>query len=93
MSLVSKVFNPSEGDQGVRDMFPTKKVQSLVGSKIQVEMKGSPRYVLEGILNSVDEYLNLHLLETVELIGGEKTRSLGSVILRGNNIILISPVE
>ena len=37
--------------------------------------------------------LNLHLLETVELIGGEKTRSLGSVILRGNNIILISPVE
>jgi small nuclear ribonucleoprotein (snRNP)-like protein len=69
-------------------MFPTKKVQSLVGSKIQVEMKGSPRYVLEGTLNSVDEYLNLHLLETVELIGGEKTRSLGSVILRGNNIIL-----
>jgi small nuclear ribonucleoprotein (snRNP)-like protein len=29
----------------------------------------------------------------VELVGGEKTRSLGSVILRGNNIILISPVE
>ncbi|HNQ53828.1 MAG: putative snRNP Sm-like protein [Euryarchaeota archaeon ADurb.Bin190] len=74
-------------------MFPTKKVQSMVGSKIQVEMKGSPRYVLEGMLSSVDEYLNLHLLETVELVGGEKTRSLGSVILRGNNIILISPVE
>lgn len=56
-------------------MFPTKKVQSLVGSKIQVEMKGSPRYVLEGVLNSVDEYLNLHLLETVELIGGEIGRA------------------
>jgi small nuclear ribonucleoprotein (snRNP)-like protein len=74
-------------------VFPTKKVQQLIGTKIQVEMKGSPRYVLEGILNSVDEYLNLHLLETMELVGGEKTRSLGSVILRGNNIILISPVE
>ena len=74
-------------------MFPTKKVQSMVGSKIQVEMKGSPRYVLEGMLSSVDEYLNLHLLETVELVGGQKTRSLGSVILRGHNIILISPVE
>jgi len=56
-------------------------------------MKGSPRHVLEGILNSVDEYLNLHLLETVELVDGERTRSLGSVILRGNNIILITPVE
>jgi len=74
-------------------VFPTKKVQQLIGTKIQVEMKGSPRYVLEGILNSVDEYLNLHLLETVELVGWEKTRSLGSVILRGNNIILIRPVE
>lgn len=74
-------------------MFPSKKVQTLIGTKIQVEMKGSPRHVLEGVLNSVDEYLNLHLLETVEIINGEKTRSLGSVILRGNNIILISPAE
>ncbi|HOK58798.1 LSM domain-containing protein [Methanothrix sp.] len=74
-------------------MYPNKKVQSLIGTKIQVEMKGSQRHVLEGILNSVDEYLNLHLLETVEIVNGERTRSLGSVILRGNNIILISPVE
>lgn len=56
-------------------------------------MKGAKGYVLEGVLNSVDDYLNLHLLDTVEIVGGEKTRSLGSVILRGNNIILINPVE
>ena len=74
-------------------MFPNKKVQTLIGTKIQVEMKGSQRHILEGVLNSVDEYLNLHLKETVEIVHGEKTRSLGSVILRGNNIILISPVE
>jgi small nuclear ribonucleoprotein (snRNP)-like protein len=74
-------------------VFPSKKVQTLIGTKIQVEMKGSPRHILEGVLTSVDEYLNLHLLETVEIVNGEKTRSLGSVILRGNNIILISPAE
>ena len=74
-------------------VFPTKKVQTLIGSKIKVEMKGSERHVLEGTLNSVDDYLNLHLLETVEIVNGERARSLGSVILRGNNIILISPVE
>jgi len=73
-------------------VFPTKKVQTL-RSKIKVEMKGSERHVLEGTLNSVDDYLNLHLLETVEIVNGERARSLGSVILRGNNIILISPVE
>lgn len=74
-------------------MFPSKKVQTLIKSRIQVEMKGAKGYVLEGVLNSVDDYLNLHLLDTVEIVGGEKTRSLGSVILRGNNIILINPVE
>ena len=74
-------------------MFPSKKVQTLIGSKIRVEMKGSEQHVLEGTLNSVDDYLNLHLLETVEIVHGERARSLGSVILRGNNIILISPVE
>ncbi|MEA2045011.1 MAG: LSM domain-containing protein [Euryarchaeota archaeon] len=74
-------------------MFPTKKVQSLIGSKIQVEMKGPLRHVLEGTLNSVDDYLNIHLQETVEVVNGKRMRSLGSVVLRGNNIIMIRPVE
>ena len=73
-------------------MFPTKKVQSMIGSRVQVEMKGDV-HILEGELESVDDYLNLHLLDTVEIAGGERIRSLGSVVLRGNNIILIVPVE
>ncbi len=73
-------------------MFPTKKVQSMIGSRVQVEMKGDV-HILEGELESVDDYLNLHLLDTVEIANGERIRSLGSVVLRGNNIILIIPVE
>ncbi|MEA1869868.1 MAG: LSM domain-containing protein [Euryarchaeota archaeon] len=73
-------------------MFPTKKVQSMIGSRVQVEMKGDV-HILEGELESVDDYLNLHLLDTVEIADGERLRSLGSVVLRGNNIILIIPVE
>ncbi len=73
-------------------MFPTKKVQSMIGSKIRVEMKGD-NHLLEGVLESVDDYLNLHLLDTVEIADGERLRSLGSVVLRGNNIVLIVPVE
>ncbi|MEA1895388.1 MAG: LSM domain-containing protein [Euryarchaeota archaeon] len=73
-------------------MFPTKKVQSMIGSRVQVEMKGDV-HLLEGELESVDDYLNLHLLDTVEIADGERLRSLGSVVLRGNNIILIIPVE
>ncbi|CAG0968242.1 MAG: Sm protein [Candidatus Methanoperedens nitroreducens] len=73
-------------------MFPTKKVQTLIGTIIQVEMKGD-KHTLEGKLESADEYLNLHLNDTYEIVEGVKSRSLGSVILRGNNIIMLSPVE
>lgn len=73
-------------------MFPTKKVQTLIGSVVQVEMKGD-KHTLEGKLESADEYLNLHLKDTFEIVDGVKSRSLGSVILRGNNIILLSPIE
>jgi len=73
-------------------LFPNKKVQKMIGSKVQVEMKGDI-HVLEGTLTSVDDYLNLHLIDTVEIANGERLRSLGSVVLRGNNIILIIPVE
>ena len=73
-------------------MFPTKKVQTLIGSVVQVEMKGD-KHTLEGKLESADEYLNLHLKDTYEIADGVKSRSLGSVILRGNNIIMLSPIE
>ena len=73
-------------------MFPTKKVQTLIGSVVQVEMKGD-KHTLEGKLESADEYLNLHLNETYEIVDGIKSRSLGSVILRGNNIIMLSPIK
>ena len=64
----------------------------MIGSKVQVEMKGD-QHILEGTLQSADDYLNLHLVDTTELADGERLRSLGSVVLRGNNIILIVPLE
>lgn len=73
-------------------MFPNKKVQTLIGTRIQVEMKGN-KNILEGRLESVDDNMNLHLIDTFELADGVKLRSLGSVVLRGNNIILLRPIE
>jgi small nuclear ribonucleoprotein (snRNP)-like protein len=53
-------------------------------------MKGD-KHTLEGRLESADEYLNLYLMDTYELADGVKSRSLGSVVLRGNNIIMLCP--
>ncbi len=72
-------------------MFPTKKVQTLICSDVEDEMKGD-KQTLEGKRESAGEYMNLHLVETYEIADGVKSRSLGSVILRGNNIIMLSPV-
>lgn len=73
-------------------MLPSKKVQSWVNKKIQVEMKRG-KYVLEGVLRSVDDYMNLHLEDTMEILDEERTRKLGSVVLRGNNIVFICPAK
>jgi small nuclear ribonucleoprotein (snRNP)-like protein len=73
-------------------LFPTKKVQTMIGQNVQVEMKGG-QHILEGTLMSADEYLNMHLSNTVEIVDGQRAKSLGSVVLRGNNIIIINPVE
>jgi len=72
-------------------VFPNKKIQSLVGARIQVEMKGE-NTILEGILSGADEYLNMHLVDSVEVEDGRKIKSLGSVILRGNNVVLVNPL-
>ncbi|MCZ7357624.1 MAG: LSM domain-containing protein [Candidatus Methanoperedens sp.] len=72
-------------------MFPNKKVQTLIGKRVQVEMKGD-KHTLEGKLESADDNLNLHLVDTFEIADGAKSRSLGSVVLRGNNIILLCPI-
>jgi small nuclear ribonucleoprotein (snRNP)-like protein len=72
-------------------VLPIKKVFSLVDSHITVEIKDEDTK-FQGRLISVDEYLNIHLDETIELIGNERGRSLGTVVIRGNNILTISPV-
>jgi small nuclear ribonucleoprotein (snRNP)-like protein len=72
-------------------VLPIKKVFSLVDSRIIVEIKDEERK-FQGRLMAVDEYLNIHLEETVELVGNERGRNLGTVVIRGNNILTISPV-
>ena len=46
--------------------------------------------ILEGKLAGFDEYMNM-ILEDTEETKDEQVRRLGSVILRGNNIVTIVP--
>lgn len=72
-------------------VLPIKKVNSLVDSVISVEIKDEGRK-FEGRLIAVDEYLNLHLEDATEITDSSR-RNLGTVVIRGNNILSISPVN
>lgn len=64
----------------------------MIGKMIRVEMKGEESDLV-GRLESVDDYMNLHLSNAVEYRDNEKVRNLGHIVLRGNNVILIQPYE
>ncbi len=73
-------------------MLPNQMVRSLIGKVIKVEMKGEENELV-GKLESVDDYMNIHISNAVEYRNNEKIRNLGTLVLRGNNVILIQPYE
>lgn len=85
------IFRPKSGQMVNGIVLPIKKVFALVDSKITVEIKDEGRK-LQGRLVAVDEYLNIHMDETIEFVDNERGRSLGTVVIRGNNILTIAPV-
>lgn len=45
---------------------------------------------LEGKLTGVDEFMNMALEDTTEAAPGAEARRLGTVVLRGNNVVSIA---
>lgn len=45
---------------------------------------------LEGVLRGFDEYMNM-VLDEAEERGEDQNRRLGTVVLRGNNLVTITP--
>jgi len=57
--------------------------------KVIVELKNGCQFI--GILEAFDIHINTVLDDTEERKNGEVTRKLGTVFIRGDTIILISP--
>jgi small nuclear ribonucleoprotein (snRNP)-like protein len=85
------ILHPKLGQMVNGIVLPIKKVFGLVDSKISVEIKDEEKK-LQGRLVAVDEYLNIHMEETIEFVNNQRGRSLGTVVIRGNNILTIAPL-
>ncbi|MGC8561905.1 MAG: LSM domain-containing protein [Thermoplasmata archaeon] len=66
---------------------PMAVMQSLMQKPISLLLKDNT--VLEGILESYDDYMNIVITNTEEITETNK-RKLGTVILRGSNVVRIS---
>lgn len=65
-----------------------KVLSEYLNSSVLVKLKGGK--LIKGTLKSYDQHLNLILTDAEEL-DEEGTRSLGTVLVRGDNVVMISP--
>lgn len=63
-------------------------LQDLLQQKVLVRLKWGQEYT--GTLQSIDNYMNLQLLNTEEFVDGKSTGALGEVLIRCNNVLWIS---
>ena len=70
-------------------MKPLNVLNQAVGSNVMVVLKGGREY--RGILDGYDPHMNLVLRNAEERLDGQPTRGLSVVIVRGDNVIYISP--
>jgi small nuclear ribonucleoprotein len=69
---------------------PQNLLEKCVNMQVGVILKDGRS--MEGMLTGFDEYLNM-VLEGTEEENKENKRRLGTVVLRGNNVVSISPKE
>ena len=67
----------------------TEILEQNIGKIVLVRLRG--RKSLRGRLKGFDQHLNLVLEETDDTSDIENTKKLGLIIVRGDNVVLISP--
>ncbi|AWR94432.1 LSM domain-containing protein [Acidianus brierleyi] len=62
-----------------------------LGSLVLVKLKGSKE--VRGTLKSYDQHMNLVLSDSEEIQSDGSGKKIGTIVIRGDNVILISPIQ
>ncbi|AWS00605.1 LSM domain-containing protein [Metallosphaera hakonensis] len=62
-----------------------------VGSLVLVKLKGNKE--VRGLLKSYDQHMNLVLSDSEEIQNDGGGKKMGTIVIRGDNVILISPIQ
>lgn len=68
---------------------PLSVLQGAINKNVIVELKGRREY--RGVLDGYDPHMNVVLKNVEEFFEGSMVRKLSTVIVRGDNVIYISP--
>jgi small nuclear ribonucleoprotein len=66
-----------------------KALETSLGKVVLIKLKGGK--VIRGSLQGFDQHMNLSLEKAEDISADGKSASLGTLIVRGDNIIMISP--
>lgn len=69
--------------------MPMKMLEEHLNRKVALLLKDNR--TLQGVLSGYDEYMNM-VLENVEESSESLNRKLGTVIIRGSNVVRIVPI-
>jgi small nuclear ribonucleoprotein len=88
--VLQKLNKQSENVTGmVNALKPLSVLAQAMESQVMVELKGNRGY--RGVLDGYDPHMNLVLKNAEELVNNEVVRKLEVAIVRGDNVIYISP--
>lgn len=68
---------------------PLDTLNDALNTSVIVRLKGAREF--RGVLQGYDVHMNLVLDEAEELKDGEVVRKIGGVVIRGDNVVYVSP--
>jgi len=89
IDLYSVVCASSQSSHNLSVDMAIKALDESVGKVVLIKLKGGK--VIRGKLQGFDQHMNLALDNSEELIEDGKTNDLGTIIVRGDNVVIISP--
>lgn len=73
----------------VPEDMATKLLEESIGKMVLVKLKGGKS--IRGRLQGFDQHLNLLLEEAEDVSVADKVQKLGTIMVRGDNVVIISP--
>ena len=64
-------------------------LERSVGKTVLIKLRGGK--TLRGTLEGFDQHVNLYMKDSAEVTDPLKTIEIGDIVLRGDNVIMVSP--